>query len=512
MRVTALLHEIIVQQTQAQPDAPAILWQQQVISYAELQANITLAIEAIQSQSDCGDRVAILALNNPSYIELLYAIPAAGRICVPLNTRLSVSALTEQLITLEVSLLIGDHDLIEQLRPSMPASVATVPFADYRQWRHACADQPAVKIAEPKPDDTAWLLFTSGTTGKPKAACISHRSLLAGLASANQGRPVLPGDRYLYPFPLFHIAAHNVFHQHQQGAAVALLPGFDAEAVLAVCLQQQITTLSLAPTMMTLLLDSPSYHRDKLASVRVIGYGASAISPRLLRRVLAETDCDLSQGFGMTELSGTIAFLSPEQHRLAATSAPELLQSVGQLVADIECQVVDRYGNQVTQGESGEIIVRGAQVISHYWNNSKATAETFKNGWLYTGDIGRFDVQGNLTIVDRKKDIIISGGENIASREVEVAISLMNNVKQVAVVGISDRKWGERVCALIERVDQQFTEPTEANVKSQCRDQLAAYKSPKQVVFDRVPVNANGKIDKQKVKHIFTDSENCELT
>ena len=508
MRVTTLLHDIIFQQAQAQPQAPAIVWQQQAISYAKLQGNIELAVKAIQAQSDCGDRVAILALNNPAYIELLYAIPAAGRICVPLNTRLSVTALVEQLMTLEVSLLIGDHDLIERLRPSLHKHLVTVAFADYRQWRQAGANKPVVTMAAPSIDDTAWLLFTSGTTGKPKAACITHRSLLAGLASANQGRPVLPGDRYLYPFPLFHIAAHNVLHQHQQGAAVALLPGFDAEAVLEICQQQQITTLSLAPTMMTLLLDSPSYHRDKLASVRVIGYGASAITPRLLRRVLAETDCDLSQGFGMTELSGTIAFLGPEQHRLAATTTPKLLQSVGQLVDDVDCRVIDQHGAEVASGEAGEIIVRGPQVISNYWKNPLATAETFKQGWLYTGDIGRFDSQGNLAIVDRKKDIIISGGENIASREVEAVISLLDNVKQVAVVGIADQKWGERVCAMVERVDQQLAEPSKAKVISQCRDQLAGYKSPKLVLFDRLPVNANGKIDKQKVKCVFTYQEN----
>ena len=234
--MTTLLHDIIFQQAQAQPQAPAIVWQQQAISYAKLQGNIELAVKAIQAQSDCGDRVAILALNNPAYIELLYAIPAAGRICVPLNTRLSATALAEQLMRLEASLLIGDHDLIERLRPSLHKHLVTVAFADYRQWRQAGANKPVVTMAAPSLDDTAWLLFTSGTTGKPKAACITHRSLLAGLASANQGRPVLPGDRYLYPFPLFHIAAHNVLHQHQQGAAVALLPGFDAEAVLEICL------------------------------------------------------------------------------------------------------------------------------------------------------------------------------------------------------------------------------------------------------------------------------------
>ena len=284
-----------------------------------------------------------------------------------------------------------------------------------------------------------------------------------------------------------------------------MLPRFDADEVLLLCEKQKITSMSLAPTMMTLILDSPNYHRKKLESVRLIGYGASAISPRLLERVLNEIDCDLSQGYGMTELSGSIAFLGPEQHRCAYTSSPELLQSVGQIVTGVECYIVDKCGNKVARGEVGEIIVRGEQVISHYWNNPLATAESFKQGWLYTGDIGRFDSQGNLTIVDRKKDIIISGGENIASREVEAVISLMSNVKQVAVVGIADQKWGERVCAMVERVDQQLAEPSKAKVISQCRDQLGAYKSPKQVLFDRLPINANGKIDKQKVKRYFNE-------
>tara|TARA_B100000767_G_scaffold258228_1_gene266742 strand:- start:8262 stop:9788 length:1527 start_codon:yes stop_codon:yes gene_type:complete len=501
------LHDIISQQALAQPRAPAILWQQQVITYAELQYGIESAIRAVSANTKNGDRIAILALNNPEYIECLYAIPAAGRICVPLNTRLSIKALAEQFDELEISLVIGDCDLINQLRPWLADHVQVVFFADYRQWCRLAHDAPvesswaATSISG---DDTAWLLFTSGTTGKAKAAKISHQSLLSALDSANQGRPVLPGDRYLYPFPLFHIAAHNILHQHQQGAAVALLPSFDADSVLALSQQYQITTLSLAPTMMTLLLDSPHYHRDKIASVRVIGYGASAISPRLLTRVLNETDCDLSQGFGMTELSGSIAFLSPEQHRQAATRSPELLQSVGQLVTNVDCKIVDQFGVEVANGEAGEIIVRGPQVISSYWNNPVATADAFKHGWLHTGDIGRLDKRGNLFIVDRKKDIIISGGENIASREVEAAISLLDNVKQVAVVGMADEKWGEQVCALVERTNQLDLQPTESAVILQCRNQLASYKSPKQVVFDCLPINANGKIDKQLVKRFFT--------
>lgn len=502
------LHQIISVQAKLLPDRPAVLWQKEKVSFAELQDNIESARKAILLNSNCGDRVAVLGSNNLFYVELLYGIPSFGRICVPLNIRLSTKALINQINELDVKIIIGDSKIIDELKPFLSQNCLKVKFSSYRKWCRSFSREFVIEEPVLNTKDIAWLLFTSGTTGKPKAACITHKSLIAGLASANQGRPVLHDDCYLYPFPLFHIAAHNVLHQHQQGAAVALLPGFDAEAVLEICQQQKITSMSLAPTMMTLILDSPNYHREKLESVRLIGYGASAISPRLLKRVLDEIDCDLSQGYGMTELSGSIAFLGPKQHCLASTTSPELLQSVGQLVTGVECNIVDQYGNEVVRGEIGEIIVRGEQVISKYWNNSLATAESFKQGWLYTGDIGRFDAQGNLVIVDRKKDIIISGGENIASREVEAVISLLDNVKQVAVVGIADQKWGECVCVMVERVDQQLAEPSKAKVISQCRVQLAGYKSPKHVLFDRLPVNANGKIDKQKIKCVFTDQEN----
>ena len=502
------LHQIISVQAKLLPDRPAVLWRNEKISFAELQKNIESARKAILLNSNCGDRIAVLGSNNLFYVELLYGIPSFGRICVPLNIRLSTKALINQINELDVKIIIGDSKIIDELSPLLSQSCLKVKFSSYRKWCRSFSRGFVIEKPVLNTKDIAWLLFTSGTTGKPKAACITHKSLIAGLASANQGRPVLHDDCYLYPFPLFHIASHNVLHQHYKGAAVALLPSFDADEVLLLCEKQKITSMSLAPTMMTLMLDSPNYHRKKLESVRLIGYGASAISPRLLKRVLDEIDCDLSQGYGMTELSGSIAFLGPKQHCSASTTSPELLQSVGQLVTGVECHIVDKDGNEVVSGEIGEIIVRGEQVISQYWNNPLATAESFKQGWLYTGDIGRFDTKGNLVIVDRKKDIIISGGENIASREVEAVISMLDNVNQVAVVGIADQKWGERVCAMVERVDQQLAEPSKAKVISQCRDQLAGYKSPKLVLFDRLPVNANGKIDKQKVKCVFTYQEN----
>lgn len=497
------LHHIIEQQSQRQALAPAIFWQDKSISYQDLQDNINQCITAIEACTQPGDLVGILALNSPEYIELMYAVPAANRILVPLNTRFSSIALSQQIQSLDIEFLLGDAALVNALK--LDASVHCISLENYQQWidTHQTMESSSEKLN--CTDDCAlpaWLMFTSGTTGQAKAACLTHQSILAGLDSANYGRPVLDKDRYLYPFPLFHIAAHNVLHQHLHGAAVALLPSFDAAAVLEICQTKSITTLSLAPTMIAMLLDHPDFDADKLQSVRTIGYGASAISPTLLNRVLEQTSCGLSQGFGMTELSGTAAFLDAEGHRLAASEKPQLLKSVGKPVPSVELKIIDESKRPVVTGESGEIIIRGAQVINSYWKDPEATNASIIDGWLYTGDIGKFDNEGYLYIVDRKKDIIVSGGENIASREVESVLCQFKDVKQAAVVGLPDSKWGESVFALVEGAEG-------AKLEGQvlidfCKQQLASYKAPKRIVFGPLPLNASGKVDKKAVREIVS--------
>ena len=458
-----------------------------------------------------GDRIAVLALNCPEYIALLYAVPAAGRILVPLNTRLSPLALQQQLAQVGARLVIGDSDHLAALQQAaddkpLPQQIAL--GAPYQQWL-AQYDDDADNDTDHNKDNPeqarqrpAWLLFTSGTTGRAKVAILTQHSLLAGLDSANCGRAVQAGDRYLYSFPLFHISAHNVLHQHRHGAAVVLLPAFDAEAVLHNCQQHSVTTVSLAPTMIGMLLDHPSFQRERLASLRCIGYGASAINTALLERVQREIGCDLSQGFGMTELSGSIAFLDPDDHRHALREQPQRLQSVGRPVAGIELQLLDDKGRQVAEGEPGEIAVRGAQVAAGYWQQAQETEAAFVGGWLHTGDIGRFDSEGYLYIVDRKKDIIISGGENIASREVEQTLCHHPHIRNAAVVGVADARWGEVVCAMIESEEVLQAE----EIRAFCRRQLAGYKAPKRILFGELPLNASGKVDKQRVKVHFAES------
>ena len=487
------LHQLLQHQAQRRPDAPALLWQGQVTSFADLAHRVGRLAAALAAWQAPGQRIAILAWNCPDFLELIYAASAAGHILVPLNARLAPAELAYQLRTAKVCLLIGDDALLRPLRqhPDYPDGLRSLSLADeYRAWLSGQGESapPATRAGDP-----AWILYTSGTTGRPKGAILTHDSFLAGLRSASIGRPVEPNDRYFYPFPLFHIAAHNVLLQHRHGACVVLSAAFDAGETLAACRELGVTTISLAPTMIAMLLEHPDYDPADLAGVRAIGYGASAMPLSLLQRLLSQTELDLCQSYGMTELSGSVSFLTPEDHRRAAREQPELLASVGRPLASVELELVDEAGQACPTGTTGEIVVRGAQCMQGYWQDPDATAGALKQGWLYTGDIGRFDAAGYLYIVDRKKDMIISGGENIASREVEEVLRRHSAVADCAAIGLPHPIWGQAVSAVV----RLSTEVPDEELEQHCRQYLAGFKTPRRWIrSDALPVNAGGKIDK----------------
>jgi acyl-CoA synthetase (AMP-forming)/AMP-acid ligase II len=318
---------------------------------------------------------------------------------------------------------------------------------------------------------------------------------------------VEPTDRYLYAFPLFHVAAHNVLLQHQHGAAVVLQASFKAGEVLQACRELNVTTLSLAPTMIAMLLEHPDFSAADLASVRTVGYGAAAMPLDLLQRLTRETDLGLCQGYGMTELSGSVAFLTPEDHRLATAEKPQLLTSVGRPLTTAEILIADENGAPCQTGNSGEILVRAPQCMSGYWRDPKASAATVSaDGWLHTGDIGRFDEEGYLYIVDRKKDMIVTGGENVASREVEDVIRQHPAVQDCAVIGRPDKRWGEAVCSVVVLHESITDEALSAH----CRKSLAAYKTPKiWLRHNGLPINAGGKIDKTALRQLMEKDKTC---
>lgn len=480
-------------------DTAALEFDGQVCSYAQLAAAISLLSRRIAACGNPGDRVAVLARNRFEYVVLLYAVPAAGRVVVPLNIRLAPREWMDQLERSGASILVAEPDLLEALSVADPAHSGYKVIClgeDYQDWLTQGPGQSPPKLLG---DEPAWLMFTSGTTGKPKGAILTHRSLLAGLESAQQGRPVLAEDRFLYCFPLFHVSAHNVLLQHRYGATVMLLPGFNAEQVLLACRSGKVTTLSLAPTMLAMLLEHPEFRPSDLAGIRTLGYGASAMPIDLLRRTAEMAPIGFSGGYGMTELSGSISFLDADAHRQALAGESGLLASVGKPVSGVEVRLLDDDGGVAETSGTGEILVRGTQVMKEYWNDSVATAGTLDRGWLHTGDIGHMDAAGNLYIVDRKKDMILSGGENVASREVEEVLAMHESISTAAVVGLPDDLWGEKVCAVVTLKPGLRVDTSDLQVF--CRERLAGYKIPKSIaVVETMPVNANGKIDKGRVR------------
>lgn len=496
------LHQIPASQASVQPDAVALWWQGNSLTYETLSARVENIARRLAASGSRNDRIGVLAWNCPDFVELIYAVPASGKILVPLNARLAADELLYQLLSAGVTTLFADPELLAPLldHPDMPEGMTVVTLdGEYQQWQEAGSSAELPLTAE---DDPVWILYTSGSTGRPKGAVLTHRSFMAGLESAAIGRPVAPDDRYFYPFPLFHVAAHNVLLQHQYGAAVVLARSFNAAETLQACRELKVTTMSLAPTMIGLLLDQPGFNAADLQTVRTIGYGASAMPEGLLRRLLAETTVGLCQSYGMTELSGSAAFLTVADHQLAATTRPELLASVGKPLPTVVIRLADERGDSCAQGESGEILVQARQCMLEYWQQPAATAEALEDGWLRTGDIGRFDADGYLYIVDRKKDMVISGGENVASREVEEVLRRHAAVKDCAVIGVPDTTWGEKICAVVQLV----SEITEKDLSAHCRRYLAAYKTPRHWLrVDTLPVNAAGKVDKPALRQKMTD-------
>jgi acyl-CoA synthetase (AMP-forming)/AMP-acid ligase II len=486
-----LLHDIPALQAAKRPEAAALWWQGVATSYRELHSAIIRLAGRLAASGDPGDRVAVLAWNCPEFVELMYATAAAGRVLVPLNARLAPAELCYQLQSSGARTLVADPQLLAPLcaHPEFPAATRLLALdGKYTDWRDS---GPTVELPATLPEDPAWILYTSGSTGRPKGAVLTHRSFMAGLASAALARPVQPGDRYYYPFPLFHVAAHNVLLQHRHGAAVVLARSFDAADTLRACRELGVTAMSLAPTMLAMLLEQPDFRPVDLASVHTIGYGASAMPVTLLQRLLSETGVGLCQSYGMTELS--VAFLTVEDHRAAAQGKPELLRSVGKPLPTAKIRLADESRGACPAGQPGEILVRAEQCMAGYWNDPAATSSAIVDGWLHTGDIGRFDETGYLYIVDRKKDMILSGGENIASREVEEALRTHPAVADCAVIGLPDPRWGERVCAVLRMAGEASDEELEAH----SRGLLAGYKTPRRWVrVDALPLNASGKVDK----------------
>ncbi len=488
------LHELLAW---ADARAVAIIDDERALSFGDLAHAAALGrARAVRARRAPGAVVAVLALNSAEYVTWLYGAPEAGSPALLLNVRDHPRSWAGLLARSGCSLVVGDPALLERLAPECPPDVELLAFetASPAGGEPTPEGERGAGTTALSDSDPCWIVPTSGTTGTPKLAMLTHASLLAAARGCAEARPVAAGDVYLLAFPLCHVAAYNVLVQHLHGGTVVVTRRFEPRRTAELIERHRVTVASLAPTMIAALLDDGAARRHDLGCLRLLAYGSAPIAEPLLRRAMSLLGCGFSQGYGMTELSGNCAYLDARDH-VRGLDDPAILRSAGRPTSLVDLRIVDARGGELASGAVGEIAVRGPQVMAGYLEDPGATALAVVDGWLHTGDLGRLDERGYLTVVDRKKDVIVTGGENVASREVEAVLHDDPMVAEAAVVGVPDERWGERVTAVV--VAARGVAIDEDALVARCRAALAGYKIPRRVVvLDALPRNATGKVDK----------------
>ena len=459
------------------------------------------------------DRVSVLAMNELEYFELYAAAELSGVVLATLNFRLAVPELAFILKDSAPRHLVFEAQYlpaVEQLRAQLPGIETYACIGGEAPWaqgyEHYLQEGDAgFEPVPPQVGDLAYLVYTSGTTGRPKGCMLGQRGMTSFAEILSGVMQSSSSDRTLLMMPMFHVGAKMIqLGAHWQGGSVVLHRSFDAKAILETIERERITVTHMAPTMIQMLLDHPDVLRHDLSSLRMLVYSAAAMPVALLRRGLELLGPIFTQMYGQTEGAGTV--LPASHHRPDGDERDrERFKSIGVPMRGTEVRIVDAHGRDCVPGAAGEIVVRGPMCMQGYWNNSAATLETLRDGWLHTGDVGRFDADGFIYLVDRMKDVIVSGGENIYSREVEEALYEHTAVCEVAVIGEPDPKWGEAVCAVVALHARSAVDADQ--LTAHCRERIAGYKRPRRYVFvTELPKLPSGKIDKREVRRLHVRS------
>jgi acyl-CoA synthetase (AMP-forming)/AMP-acid ligase II len=452
-----------------------------------------------------GATVGILALNSRRYVELLLGAAWAGRIAVPLNFRWSPNELAQAVEDAAIEVLFVDGALIPQLDQlrALTGRLRHVVCIDGPRGPACTAEYAAllemapIAAAPAATDTTAAVIYTGGTTGISKGAMHTQGSLLASALNFLCMNSIPAGSRCLVSLPLFHSGAIGItFAQLLQRSTTVMAPMFRPDLVLRAVARLQADAMTLVPTMLGMLLDAPGFQPDDYRRVRAIAYGASPMPTALLHRVLsAFPQAALTQVYGMTEV-GLAVMLTDRLHR-----GPEAkITSAGQAGPLYRVAIVDQEGRELPNDRLGEVVFRGPGVMKGYLNRPEATAEVLRDGAMYSGDAGVLDDQGVLTLMDRVKDMIVTGGENVYSAEVENAVSTHPSVAQCAVIAVPDETYGERVHAVV--VLKEGTTLTLEDLRQHCACLIAGYKCPRSMeTRDTLPLSAMGKVLKATLRN-----------
>ncbi|MEA3074659.1 MAG: hypothetical protein QOD29_6105 [Alphaproteobacteria bacterium] len=486
----------------------ALLFEGRQFTFAEQAARMfRLANALLGNGLKKQERVAVLARNCSEYIEIFGACEIAGFVAINLNVRLSDAELATICRDSQPSAMICSKDFLAQAR-ALAAQLSCIRIriaigsedADTLSYEclvsESSADEPTATAG---PSDIAYLMYTSGTTGGPKGVMISHAAMVEATRMLSHEGGISSADKALIVMPLFHLGGKiEQMNFNLMGAEVVLKAAFDAEDILDTIEKERVTAAHFAPAMIQRLLDVLEAKLYDVSTLRCVHYASAPMPGPLLRRALDRMGPIFVQVYGMTEcLIGTI--LKSHEHLLSSPEGERRLRSAGQPLLGNEVKIVREDGTACHTGEIGEILFRSPTIMSGYWNKPELTAEVFRDGWIHTQDLGFVDGSKFVYVVDRKKDMIISGGENIYSWEVEEALRAHPDVADVAVIAVPDEVWGESVKACVQM--RPGRSASEVELIDYARRKIASYKKPRSIDFvQSLPRLFNGKIDKKALR------------
>jgi long-chain acyl-CoA synthetase len=492
------------------PGKTAVEEGERSLTFAQLNERVNrLANVFLSLRADPADKIAVLNHNCLEYIELYFAAAKAGMPIVPLNFRYAKDELSYVINDSKAALLFfgGKYlPVIQEVKKEVGCIKHLVcidkhlpGIQNYEEMLAlASSADPLISLDE---NDLAILGYTGGTTGLPKGVMSTHRNVLASSFNTAIGRRLGPGGVFLNAPPLFHAGdANSMFAFSLAGCTNVVMNFFSPEDILRQIQDHRITHALVVPAMILFMLQFPGFHKFDLRSLQVLYYGTAPMPLEPLKEAMSKFRCGFSQTYGATETFVTISILQPEDHVLEGAAEDfKRMSSAGREVAGVQVKIVDESGSEVKQGQVGEITVKGHNVMKGYWNQPEMTAQVLKNGWYYTGDMGRMDELAYIYIVDRKKDLIVSGGENIYPKEVENVLFTHPAVAEAAVFGVPDDTWGEAVKAVV--VKKQGHEVSGQELIEFCRQRLASYKKPKDVEFaQELPRSSAGKVLKRELR------------
>ncbi len=511
------LDEIVRRNGRRQPDKAAITTENSSLSWRELDDRVNrLANAFLAAGLAVGDRVAILAANCPEYMEIYFAAARAGLIAVPVNYRLKAHELSEILRHAEPQLFLFAaeyHEQAEQVKASLPESARLWVIGEQTSgnpdsYANRLASAPLSPLQSPASENDCFAIFyTSGTTALPKGAMVSHMNLEMNAYNQIIADAATASDINLISSPVYHMGAVFMAISYMMLACTQhILPAFKALDWLKQMQSSQASVSLLIPTMINAVINEATYRDYDLSALRLIFYGGGPMPPAVLERAITRLDCKFTQGYGLTEtLEAT--FLLAEDHVLDGTRLQQKrLGSAGREAVSADVSIVDEQGRDVPANEVGEILIRSRSVIKAYWKMPEESDRVIRDGWFHTGDLGYLDEDRYLYVVDRIKDMVVSGGINIYTREIESRLYQHPAVLEAAIIGLADDEWGERVTAVVVR--RSGEDVTEKELIEFCAETLASYKKPKKVLFmDDLPKNPSGKILKRELRLALSNGQ-----